>query len=106
MVMGLVRWAPRRQQMRGPVRLSFFLHGGVAATAEGAEGPPDTGHPYRSASLVRVWPWSDRRWNTVFAGIVLLEADDFQMWKLSIEVLGNTVYQVRRAHICSRFGPE
>ncbi|KIP04064.1 hypothetical protein PHLGIDRAFT_110093 [Phlebiopsis gigantea 11061_1 CR5-6] len=26
-------------------------------------------------------------------GIVLLQADDFQTWKLSIEVLGNTLYQ-------------
>lgn len=36
------------------------------------------------------------------AGISLLEADDFQTWLLSIEVLGESVYKVRP--ICSPTG--
>ena len=31
------------------------------------------------------------------AGIELLSADDFATWYLSVEVLGNTVYEVRRS---------
>lgn len=31
------------------------------------------------------------------AGISLLQAEDFQSWTLSLEILGNTVYEVRKS---------
>ena len=67
----------------------------VPATAEGAEGPPDHWCAHRCVHPPSTSPRTPPSDAACRAGIALLKADDFQDWFLSIEVLGNTLYQVR-----------